>query len=62
MENQKLGRQTHQPGQPPVIIGHGCAGGRNEQEGPLGRHLDHSSKLGKSFQLPPDPVRTGERA
>lgn len=44
MENQKLGSQTYQPGQAPVIIGHGCVGGRKEQEGPLGRHLDHSSK------------------
>ena len=42
MENRKLGRQTFQPGSPPVIIGHGSAAGKKETEGPLGRHFDHT--------------------
>ena len=42
MENRKLGRQTFQPGSPPVIIGHGSAAGKKEAEGPLGRHFDHT--------------------
>ena len=42
MENQKLGRQTFQPGQPPVIIGYGSAAGNKESSGPLGRHFDHT--------------------
>ena len=42
MENQKLGRQTFQPGTPPVIIGHGSAAGKKESQGPLGRHFDHT--------------------
>ena len=44
MENQKLGRQTFQPGSPPVIIGHGSAAGNKESSGPLGRHFDHTCK------------------
>ena len=42
MENQKLGRQTFQPGRPPVIIGYGSAAGNKESSGPLGRHFDHT--------------------
>ena len=42
MENHKLGRQTFQPGSPPVIIGYGSAAGKKEAEGPLGRHFDHT--------------------
>ena len=42
MENHKLGKQTFQPGSPPVIIGHGSAAGKKETEGPLGRHFDHT--------------------
>lgn len=42
MDNQKLGRQTFQPGSPPVIIGHGSAAGKKERQGPLGRHFDHT--------------------
>ena len=42
MENQKLGRQTFQPGSPPVIIGFGSAAGKKESQGPLGRHFDHT--------------------
>ena len=44
MENTKLGRQTFQPGQPPVIIGFGSAAGNKESSGPLGRHFDHTCK------------------
>ncbi|MBD5134114.1 MAG: stage V sporulation protein AD, partial [Clostridiales bacterium] len=44
MENQKLGRQTFQPGTPPIIIGHGSSAGKKETEGPLGRHFDHTSQ------------------
>ncbi len=44
MENQKLGRQTFQPGTPPVIIGHGSAAGKKESQGPLARHFDHTSE------------------
>ncbi|MDE6589936.1 MAG: hypothetical protein K2K53_06270, partial [Oscillospiraceae bacterium] len=44
MENQKLGRQTFQPGSPPVIIGHGSAAGHKESSGPLGGHFDHTSQ------------------
>ena len=44
MENQKLGRQTFQPGSPPVIIGFGSAVGNKESQGPLGRHFDHTCK------------------
>jgi len=44
MENQKLGRQTFQPGSPPVIIGFGSAAGKKESQGPLGRHFDHTCK------------------
>jgi len=44
MDNQKLGRQTFQPGTPPVIIGHGSAAGKKESQGPLGRHFDHTSQ------------------
>ena len=44
MENQKLGRQTFQPGSSPVIIGHGSAAGNKESSGPLGGHFDHTSK------------------
>ena len=36
MENTKLGRQTFQPGQPPVILGFGSAAGNKESSGPLG--------------------------
>lgn len=42
MENQKLGRQTFQPGSPPVIIGHGSSAGHKECQGPLRRHFDHT--------------------
>ncbi|MCI8808229.1 MAG: hypothetical protein HFF21_08885 [Oscillospiraceae bacterium] len=42
MENHKLGKQTFQPGSPPVIIGHGSAAGKKERQGPLGRHFDHT--------------------
>ena len=44
MENQKLGRQTFQPGSPPVIIGFGSAAGKKESQGPLGRHFDHTCR------------------
>ena len=44
MENTKLGRQTFQPGQPPVILGFGSAAGNKESSGPLGRHFDHTCK------------------
>ena len=44
MENTKLGRQTFQPGQPPVFIGFGSAAGNKESSGPLGRHFDHTCK------------------
>ncbi len=44
MENQKLGRQTFQPGSPPVIIGFGSAAGNKESQGPLGRYFDHTCK------------------
>ena len=42
MENRKLGRQTFQPGSPPVIIGHGSSAGHKECQGPLRRHFDHT--------------------
>jgi stage V sporulation protein AD len=42
MENTKLGRQTFRPGTPPIIIGHGSAGGNKEHQGPLGRGFDHT--------------------
>ena len=43
MENRKLGRQTFQPGSPPVIIGHGSAAGNKERSGPLSGCFDHTS-------------------
>ncbi len=42
MENTKLGSQTFRPAFPPVIAGHGCAGGKKESEGPLSRGFDHT--------------------
>ena len=42
MENHKLGKQTYQPTTPPVIIGHGSAGGKKESDGPLGGRFDHT--------------------
>lgn len=34
--------QTHLFSHPPVVVGYGSAGGRKEQEGPLGRFFDHT--------------------
>lgn len=34
--------QTHLFSRPPVVVGYGSAGGRKEQEGPLGRFFDHT--------------------